>query len=162
METRVFPLLAAALALLAACSKEAPPPPPPQAAEVTALMVKPQEAPVVFEFVGQTESSQQVEIRARVVGFLEKRVYTEGAMVKAGQLLFLMDRKPFEAALQAARSELAQQQARLHWRARIWPASSRWRPRTRCRRRTSTTPSGQSSRPRRPSRPPRAKVTDSS
>ena len=113
MEPRFFPLAAAALALLAACSKEAPPPPAPQAAEVTALSVKAQEVPVVFEFVGQTESSQQVEVRARVAGFLEKRVYTEGAMVKAGQVMFLIDRKPFDANLQASRAELAQQQARL-------------------------------------------------
>jgi membrane fusion protein (multidrug efflux system) len=54
-----------------------------------------------------------VEIRARVDGFLEKRVYAEGTLVKTGQTLFLMDRKPFEAALQQARGELAQQQARL-------------------------------------------------
>jgi len=77
------------------------------------MVVVPQDAPVTPEFVGQTESSQQVEVRARVSGFLEKRVYTEGATVKAGQTLFIMDRKPFEAALQAANAELAQQQARL-------------------------------------------------
>ena len=41
-------------------------------------------AAVTFEFVGQTESSQQVEIRARVNGFLEKRVYAEGTFVKPG------------------------------------------------------------------------------
>src|SRR5262245_41932216 len=114
METRVFPAAAAALALLlAACSKEAPPPAAPPPAEVTALAVKSTTVPVAFEFVGQTESSQQVEIRARVTGFLEKRVYTEGAMVKAGQVMFLIDRKPFDANLQAAQAELAQQQARL-------------------------------------------------
>lgn len=71
------------------------------------------DVPLVYDFVGQTESSQQVEIRARVNGFLDKRVYTEGAVVKAGQTLFLMDRKPFEATLQAAEAELGQQQARL-------------------------------------------------
>jgi membrane fusion protein (multidrug efflux system) len=72
-----------------------------------------QVVPVTYEFVGQTESSQQVEIRARVTGFLEKRVYTEGEFVKTGQVLFRMDPKPFEASLKAARAELAQQQARL-------------------------------------------------
>jgi membrane fusion protein, multidrug efflux system len=99
------------LLLLAACSKEDP---RPQAAavDVTVVTVQPQDAPIVYEFVGQTQSSREVEIRARVDGFLEKRVYTEGMPVKAGQTLFLMDRKPFEAALQQARGELAQQQAR--------------------------------------------------
>lgn len=46
-------------------------------------------------------------------GFLEKRLYTEGSLVKEGQVLFQMDRKPFEAALQTAQGQLAQQQARL-------------------------------------------------
>jgi membrane fusion protein (multidrug efflux system) len=54
-----------------------------------------------------------LEIRARVNGFLEQRLYTEGTMVKAGQVLFRMDQKPFKAALDAAMAELAQQQARL-------------------------------------------------
>ena len=103
-----------ALAILAVggCSKEAP---TQQGAgvDVTVLTVQPQDAPIVYEFVGQTQSSREVEIRARVDGFLEKRVYTEGSLVKAGQTLFLMDRKPFEASLQQARGELAQQQARL-------------------------------------------------
>ncbi|WP_341868075.1 biotin/lipoyl-binding protein [Cupriavidus lacunae] len=47
--------------------------------------------PITFEFGRQTESSQQVEIRARVNGLLEQRLRTEGSMVKAGQVLFRMD-----------------------------------------------------------------------
>lgn len=81
--------------------------------EVTTLTVAEKDAPVAFEFVGNTESSRQVEIRARVNGFLDKRVYTEGAFLKAGTLMFLMDAKPFAAQLAAARAELAEQQARL-------------------------------------------------
>ena len=106
-------LLVAAAALATACSKPPPAAAPPAPADVAALTVAAQEVPVMFEFVGQTESSQQVEIRARVDGFLEKRVYTEGATVKAGQVMFLIDRKPFDANLAAANAELAQQQARL-------------------------------------------------
>jgi membrane fusion protein (multidrug efflux system) len=83
--------------LTASCSREAPPPRP-QAVDVTAMTVVPKDAPVVYEFVRQTQSSREVEIRARVDGFLEKRAYTEGALVNAGQTLFLMDRLPFEAA----------------------------------------------------------------
>ena len=104
--------LALGLLLTGGCSKEAPPPRP-NVVDVTAVTVQPQDAPVVYEFVGQTQSSREVEIRARVDGFLEKRVYTEGSVVKAGETLFLMDGKPFEATLQQARGELAQQQARL-------------------------------------------------
>lgn len=104
--------LLCAIALVGGCSKEAPLPKP-RMVDVTAMTIEPRDAPVVYEFVGQTQSSREVEIRARVDGFLEKRVYTEGALVKAGQTLFLMDRRPFEASLQQARGELAQQQARL-------------------------------------------------
>ena len=74
---------------------------------VTAFTVTAQDVPITFDYVAQTESSHIVQIRARVDGFLEKRAYTEGAMVRAGQVMFLMDRKPFEAALQQARGSLA-------------------------------------------------------
>jgi membrane fusion protein (multidrug efflux system) len=73
----------------------------------------PQDTPVSFEFVAQTESSRAVEIRARVDGFLDKRLYTEGDMVHAGQPLFRMDAKPFQAALQSAQGQLEQQRAKL-------------------------------------------------
>lgn len=102
-----------AVLLVAGCGKEKPTAVAPPAADVGVMTVALRDVPLVYDFVGQTESSQQVEIRARVNGFLDKRVYTEGAVVKAGQTLFLMDRKPFEATLQAAEAELGQQQARL-------------------------------------------------
>lgn len=105
-------LTGATIALLTACGKptSAPGRPP---VEVTEITVTPQDTPVAFEFVAQSQSSRQVEIRARVEGFLEKRLYTEGSLVQAGQTLFQMDRKPFEAALLSAQGQLAQQQARL-------------------------------------------------
>ena len=103
----------ASVAILAACGGGQAPAPPPEPVAVVTLVVHPREVPMVREFVGQTESSQQVEIRARVDGFLEKRAYTEGTKVRAGQVLFLMDRKPFEASLRSATAELELQQARL-------------------------------------------------
>ena len=111
--SRCVPAALLALALLVACSSKEAEKPPAQPGEVDVQVVKTQTVAVTFEFVGQTESSQQVEIRARVNGFLERRVYTEGAFVKTGEVMFLMDAKPFEARLKAARAELAQQQARL-------------------------------------------------
>ena len=63
--------------------------------------------PVVFEYVAQTQSSRQVNIQARVNGFLDKRVYTEGAIVKAGQVLFQMDQKPFQAQVDRRKAALA-------------------------------------------------------
>src|ERR1700736_1883978 len=58
-------------------------------------------------------SSRQVEIRARVAGILEKRVYKEGAVVQEGQVMFEMERKPFEAKLDGAKAELGIEEARL-------------------------------------------------
>jgi membrane fusion protein (multidrug efflux system) len=113
---RYFPLaLLTLMVLLGGCGKpETPPPPPP---EVTVMQVQPKDTPVTFAFVGMTQSSQQVEVRARVDGFLEERLYTEGSIVKKGQVMFKMDRKPFEAQLAAEKGALAQQRARL-WTAR--------------------------------------------
>ena len=79
---------------------------------VTVIKIEPRDTPVVAEFVGKTASSRRVEIRSRVEGFLDKREYLEGSMVEAGQVLFVMDKKPFEAQLNATRAELAQHQAR--------------------------------------------------
>ncbi|WOD15923.1 efflux RND transporter periplasmic adaptor subunit [Paraburkholderia kirstenboschensis] len=106
-------LVFATLALCAGCHKPAAPPPA-ATAEVTVMKVEPRDTAVDFEFTAQTQSSREVEIRARVDGFLDKRVYTEGQLVHTGQTLFLMDPKPFEAALQTAKGQLAQQQARLY------------------------------------------------
>ena len=81
--------------------------------EVSVIVAEPRDTPVSYEFVGKTMSSRRIEIRSRVEGFLEKRLYEEGSMVKEGDVLFQMDRKPFEAQLRAAKAEMAQQQARL-------------------------------------------------
>jgi membrane fusion protein (multidrug efflux system) len=85
----------------------------PQAVPAVVITVNATDVPYVGEFVGETESSQEVEIRARVEGFLERIAYREGAIVNKGDVLFQMDRKPFEAALAAARAEMQAQQARL-------------------------------------------------
>ena len=85
----------------------------PQAVAAGVITVTATDVPYVGEFVGETESSQEVEIRARVEGFLEAIAYQEGSVVNKGDVLFQMDRKPFEAALAAARAELQAQQARL-------------------------------------------------
>ena len=82
-------------------------------AEVTAVTVAARDVPVSFEFVAQTQSSRQVNIQARVSGFLEKRVYTEGSVVREGQVLFLMDDKPFKVQVDAQAAALARQEAGL-------------------------------------------------
>ena len=77
------------------------------------LEIVPRDTPVSFEYVGQTESTRQVQIRARVDGFLDRRVYTEGGLVKAGDVMFQQDPKPFQATLDAAMGASGEQQARL-------------------------------------------------
>lgn len=109
---RVGALLVAGAVLAAGCGKAKPPaaaPPVP----VTVVSVGPRDVPVSAEYIAQTQSSRQVNIQARVNGFLERRVYTEGRVVKEGEVLFLMDRKPFQVQVDAARAALARQQASL-------------------------------------------------
>jgi membrane fusion protein (multidrug efflux system) len=99
------------LPLLEGCSKKQKP--PERQVEVTITKVAPADTPVTFEFVAQTQSSHEVEIRARVNGFLEKRMYQEGSIVKKGTVLFIMDKKPFQTQVNAAAAALARQKASL-------------------------------------------------
>lgn len=112
---RSFRYLPVALALvLAACGKSQqqaggfhgfPP------AEVTVQSVEPQTFPVSFEYVGQTQGSKDVEVRARVTGIIEKRLYQEGSFVKAGQTLFTIDARQYQAQVNAANADVARAQA---------------------------------------------------
>lgn len=99
---------------LSACSKPEPPAPPPP--EVEVVTVKKQTVPVVWNRVAQTESSREVQVVARVSGFLEKITYDEGELVEEGDVMFEMDHKPFVAEVEAARGELEASEARL-WTA---------------------------------------------
>lgn len=111
---RIVATIALSLPLLTACLPEqAAPPTPPPPIPVTTFQVEARDTPVTIEFLGKTASSRRVEIRSRVQGFLDERSYDEGTLVEEGQVMFEMDRKPFEAQLQAAQAELAQQQAKL-------------------------------------------------
>lgn len=80
---------------------------------VSVVEIKPETTPATFEFTGKTASSRQVEINARVEGYLDKIAYTEGSLVQQGQLLFQLDPKPFQATLDNAKAVLAQQEALL-------------------------------------------------
>lgn len=104
----------AALIALTGCSPSVDVAPVAAKPEVTVVKVEAVDVPVVYEIVGKTSSSRRVEIRSRVEGFLERRIYREGSRVEEGEVLFLMDRKPFQAQLDAAKAELEQQQARLN------------------------------------------------
>jgi len=105
-------LLAIGAAGMAGCGKP-PEKPPPAPLDVSIVTVQPQDVAVTAVYVAQTQSSQAVNIQARVSGFLDKRVYTEGSMVKKGQVLFRMDQKPFQAQVDGAAAALQRNQAAL-------------------------------------------------
>jgi len=111
-----------AVALLAACGDKKPAgapggpgapggamPPMPVAVRV----VQQQTVPVLVEAVGQAEGAKEVEVRARVPGVLQRQHYREGEPIRAGALMFTIDRAPFEIALAQAKAGLAQEQARV-------------------------------------------------
>jgi membrane fusion protein (multidrug efflux system) len=107
-----FVIILSILIPLNGCKKQSKP----QAAgptEVSIIKVEPRDTPVAFEYVAQTQSSQLVNIYSRVSGFLDKRVYTEGAIVKAGEVLFLMDKKPFQVQVDGYSAALSRQKASL-------------------------------------------------
>lgn len=98
------------LAALAACSKQAPPPAPPPP-EVGVVTVNPASVPLQKDLVGRLAPFRSADVRARVPGVLQKRVYEEGSDVREGQLLFVIDPAPLQAALSQSQASLAQAQA---------------------------------------------------
>ena len=106
-------LLAAALSTLAGCGqgqKQASAPPPP-----TVTVAKPVERNVVDqdEYVGRFLAVNSVEVRSRVSGYLSEIHFIDGQMVKKGDLLFVIDHRPFEIVLDQMRANLAQSRANL-------------------------------------------------
>ncbi len=91
--------------------------PPPQVSVVT---ITPQDLPVEREYIGQTKGSREVEIRPRVGGIIEQRLYEEGTQVAAGAVLFQLDPKSYEAQLAAAEAVLARTEAQRSQAEREW------------------------------------------
>lgn len=100
-------------ALLAAGCRPAPVPmemPPPEVSVAHPLQ---REVIEWDEYTGRLHAIDEVEVRARVSGYLESIHFTEGTIVEKGDLLFVIDPRPFEAVLRAAKAELSRAQARL-------------------------------------------------
>lgn len=101
-------------AFVVACGKqdasEAPVMPP---MPVSVLTVQPTSVPISAEAVAQTEGAKEVEIRPRVGGILLKKLFEEGAEIKAGQPMFQIDPIPYQLAASQARAQLANKKARL-------------------------------------------------
>jgi membrane fusion protein, multidrug efflux system len=110
-EKTMLVALAMAAALGTACEKPAPVAPPPTEVYVTDVVQK--DVPVYLELVGQTQGYQDVDVRARVEGFLEAMKFREGSLVRKGDPLYAIDRKPLEAVVAGAKADLAAAQAKL-------------------------------------------------
>jgi membrane fusion protein (multidrug efflux system) len=112
---RLAPLLLGLLALVGACEEATPeqaqaPLPP---ASVLVAPVVTQDLQPSVEFTGRVEAIDEVELRARVPGFLEQRLFTEGGMVEKGQKLFVIEQQTYQAAVTEAEAAVAKAQAEL-------------------------------------------------
>ncbi|MGS4988829.1 efflux RND transporter periplasmic adaptor subunit [Roseibium sp. RP-7] len=109
---RNFALVAATSALLAACSddsqKAAPAAPPPS---VTVAKIASQDIRQSARFVGQVAAIDQVDLMARVKGFLEEKAVPDGSVVKKNDLLFTIEKAQYQAALTKAKADLASAKA---------------------------------------------------
>ena len=96
--------------LLAGCGGEeaATPPPPPS---VTVTPVEKATIADSTEYIGRTESVSLVDLRARVIGFLTQRNFEEGSDVKEGDLLYVIEQGPYQAAVDAAEGAVAEAEA---------------------------------------------------
>src|SRR5438094_2572628 len=102
----------ALLCALVGCGRpEAPPPPPPPAVTVT----RPLQREVIEwdEYAGRLDAVESVDIRARVSGLIESAPFKEGSNVKKGDLLFVIDVRPFKADLDSKIADVAKAQADL-------------------------------------------------
>lgn len=106
-------LLPLALAVaLAACGGDQTPQQPPAAA-VTVVTMKPETATLTRELPGRTNASRIAEVRPQVSGIVEKRLFTEGGLVKAGEPLYQLDNAFYQATAASAKAQLARAEATL-------------------------------------------------
>ena len=111
----VVTALASAATALAVwgCGREEPAPPPPPPTEVQVAQVIQRDVPIYVEAIGQTRGSTEIEVRARVEGFIETVDFQEGRPVRKGQLLYTIDPRPLQSTLAQAKGALAEAEANL-------------------------------------------------
>ena len=104
-------LLLIALLAFFSCKKDSAP--QQQAPEVPVAQVIQQPVDITEDFVGQTYGGSDIEIRARVQGWVQQRHFSEGSEVKKGQLLYTIDPLPYQTKVEQARGQLAEADAAL-------------------------------------------------
>lgn len=108
IKTGAFILFVAAVLVSAGCSKSGAAAMAPQAPEVDVVTVGKRDLPVYHEWIGTLDGLVNAAIRAEVTGYLLEQSYREGAHVRKGQLLFQIDPRPFQAAVDQAKAQVAQ------------------------------------------------------
>jgi membrane fusion protein (multidrug efflux system) len=106
-------MLAALPLLLGGCKPGGPAPGGFPPAAVSVVTIEAKDVPVTYEYPAQTAGFREIEVRARVTGILQKRVYREGAPVRQGDSLFTIDPAPFQVALSRAEADTGVADARL-------------------------------------------------
>jgi membrane fusion protein (multidrug efflux system) len=145
-------LLLVGLALIAGCSKPVqggggPPQFPPP--DVSTAPVQQKDVPIYGEWVANLDGYTNAQIQPQVTGYLIRQDYKEGSEVRKGQILYEIDPRPFQAALDQANGQLAQAKANLQlaqintnvihpWRRRMPSPARNWT--TTCRRKLQTKP----------------------
>jgi len=110
--------------ILAGCGQQKSSGKPQGAPEVAVATIQPQQVVITTELSGRTSAYRVADVRPQVNGIIQKRLFTEGADVKAGQVLFRIDAAPFQAALDNARAALSRSEANL---AGVLPRAERLR-----------------------------------
>src|SRR5579862_9035039 len=95
------------------CSNNTQAAKPSEPLPVAVVQVEQKDVPLYSEWIGTLDGFVNADIKAEVSGYLVKQDYTEGTLVKTGQLLFQIDARPFQAALDQAEGQLAQAQGQL-------------------------------------------------
>ena len=113
MQLPALGLVVAVVALASGCGRERAAPPPAPPAEVGVVTLAPERVVLTTELPGRTSPYLVAEIRPQVNGLIQQRLFTEGADVRAGDLLYQIDPAPYQAALDQARAALAMAEASL-------------------------------------------------
>src|SRR5207244_3208708 len=110
--SKIFSLsiLLPGLMVFSGCGKKQAPPSPPTP-EVEVMTISAETLPITSELPGRIDAERVAQVRARATGIVLKRLFTEGAEVKEGDLLFQIDPAPLQAALDSAKANLARAQA---------------------------------------------------
>ena len=87
---------------LSGCEREKTPPVAASPPQVFVAVVEPRDVPIIEEWIGSLDGSSNVDIRARVQGYIQEIAFKEGSVVKEGDLLLRIDSRPYEAALAQA------------------------------------------------------------